>query len=44
VLLPIYILPNVTIWRGDKVFGPVGEENTNPLGTFQNADEWYVNK
>ena len=44
VMLPIYILPNVTIWRSDKVFGPVGAENTNPLGTFQNADKWYVNK
>jgi peptide/nickel transport system substrate-binding protein len=42
VLLPIYILPNVTIWRSDKVGGPVGDENTNPLGTFQNADQWYL--
>jgi peptide/nickel transport system substrate-binding protein len=39
--LPIYNLPNVTIWRSDKLAGPVGAANGSPFGTFINSDTWY---
>jgi len=39
--LPLYDLPNVTIWRSDKVAGPVGVSNSHPLSTFINSDQWY---
>jgi peptide/nickel transport system substrate-binding protein len=42
--LPIYVLPNVTIWRADKVLGPVGDANSSPYGGFFNSPEWYVPK
>jgi peptide/nickel transport system substrate-binding protein len=40
--LPIYVLPNVTIWRDDKLGGPVGGSNSSPYGGLFNADEWYL--
>ena len=42
VMLPIYNLPNITIWRADKIAGPVGQANSSPYSGFINADEWYL--
>lgn len=40
--LPLYVLPNVTVWRADKLGGPVGEANTSPYGGFINTPEWFL--
>ena len=42
VFLPIYNLPNVTVWRTDKIGGPVGETNSSPYGGFFNSPLWFV--
>lgn len=42
VFLPLYVLPNVTIWRADKLGGPVGEANSSPYGGFFNSPEWFL--
>jgi peptide/nickel transport system substrate-binding protein len=42
VFLPIYVLPNVTVWRTDKLGGPVGETNSSPYGGFFNSPEWFL--
>ena len=39
--LPLYVLPNLTMWRSDKIAGPIGEWNGTPYGGFFNIDEWY---
>jgi hypothetical protein len=41
MFLPIYNLPNVTIWRSDKLGGPVGDANGSPFGTFINSNQWF---
>jgi peptide/nickel transport system substrate-binding protein len=42
VSLPLYVLPNVSAWRTDKVAGPIGEWNPTIYGLFWNLGEWYV--
>jgi len=39
--IPLYVLPNLTAWRKDKVAGPVGKWNPTVYGGFFNMDEWY---
>jgi peptide/nickel transport system substrate-binding protein len=39
--LPLYVKPNVTMWRADKIAGPVGLWNGTLYGGFFNIDEWY---
>jgi ABC-type transport system substrate-binding protein len=39
--LPLYVVPNVTAWRADRIAGPVGEWNGTLYGGFFNIDEWY---
>jgi peptide/nickel transport system substrate-binding protein len=41
-VLPIYVLPNITMWRADKIGGPVGETNSSPYGGFFNVDQWFL--
>lgn len=42
LFLPLYVLPNITIWNAAKLGGPVGEANANPYATFANAHLWYL--
>jgi ABC-type transport system substrate-binding protein len=39
--LPLYNLPNVTMWRSDKVAGPIGDGNPDPYSPFIFSDQWY---
>ena len=39
--LPLYVLPNLTMWRSDRIAGPIGEWNGTSYGGFFNIDEWY---
>ncbi|MGD8600704.1 MAG: peptide ABC transporter substrate-binding protein [Gemmatimonadota bacterium] len=41
VLLPLYQLPAVSVWRADKVAGPVGLYTESILSVFGNMNEWY---
>lgn len=38
--VPIDALPNVVIWNGNKVGGPIGDNPT--YGAFWNLNEWYL--
>ena len=40
--LPLYVLPAVSAWRGDKIAGPIGDYNSSIYGVFWNMDQWYV--
>jgi hypothetical protein len=40
--LPLYVLPNVSAWRTDKIAGPVGDWNPTIYGLFWNMSEWYL--
>lgn len=40
--LPLYVIPAVTVWRSDKIEGPIGLWNGTPYGTFFNMDEWSI--
>lgn len=40
-MVPLYILPQLTAWRSDKIAGPVGLWNNTFYGGFWNMDEWY---
>ncbi len=40
-LLPLYQLPNVGVWRKDKIAGPVGAYVNSILSIFANMDRWY---
>ncbi len=42
VWFPIYQKTVITAWRTDKVAGPVGEYNQNPLAGFYNLSEWTL--
>jgi ABC-type transport system substrate-binding protein len=42
VLLPMYVLPNVGLWRDDQVAGPVTDYIPSNLGMFYNMNEWYT--
>jgi peptide/nickel transport system substrate-binding protein len=39
--VPLYVLPNVTAWRGDKLAGPIGIWNPTPYSGFYNIQDWY---
>jgi peptide/nickel transport system substrate-binding protein len=41
VSIPLYILPNVGVWRTDQVAGPIGEYNSHFYGLFYNSFDWY---
>jgi ABC-type transport system substrate-binding protein len=42
VSLPLYVLPNVSAWRTDKIAGPIGDWNPTIYGLFWNMNEWYL--
>jgi len=42
--IPLYVLPNVTAWRTDKLAGPVGIWNPTVYGGWYNAQDWYCAK
>ncbi|HEV8420226.1 MAG TPA: ABC transporter substrate-binding protein [Actinomycetota bacterium] len=44
VLLPLYVTPQVTFWRTDRVAGPITTFISSPNGPFWNLDEWHVPK
>jgi peptide/nickel transport system substrate-binding protein len=41
VSIPLYILPNVGVWRTDQVAGPIGQYNAHFYGLFYNSFDWY---
>src|SRR5262245_32063399 len=40
--LPLYVLPNVGAWRGDKIAGPIDAYIPSNLGMFWNMNQWYL--
>jgi peptide/nickel transport system substrate-binding protein len=42
ISLPLYVLPNVGVWRQDKIGGPVDAYIPSNLGMFYNMNEWYL--
>jgi len=40
--LPLYDLPNLSIWRTDQIAGPIGVYTRSNLGLWFNMNEWYV--
>jgi peptide/nickel transport system substrate-binding protein len=40
--IPIYLFPQPTAWRSDKIAGPVGTYNETIYSSFYNMHEWYV--
>jgi peptide/nickel transport system substrate-binding protein len=41
VSIPLYILPNVGVWRTDQVAGPIGDYTGHFYSLFYNAFDWY---
>lgn len=39
--LPLYQLPQIAVWRADRLAGPVGTYTASPLSVFANMSEWY---
>ena len=42
VLLPLYVLPSVIMYRADKIGGPIGTWNDSPYTGMFNSNEWYL--
>jgi peptide/nickel transport system substrate-binding protein len=42
ISLPLYVLPNVGVWREDKIGGPIDAYIPSNLGMFYNMNEWYL--
>ncbi|MEX2275286.1 MAG: peptide ABC transporter substrate-binding protein [Actinomycetota bacterium] len=40
--LPMYVLPQLTAWRSDKIAGPIDEYNETIYSSFFNMNEWYL--
>ncbi len=40
--IPMYILPDVSAWRTDKIAGPIGVYNEHGYGLFYNMNKWYT--
>jgi ABC-type transport system substrate-binding protein len=40
--IPMYVLPDVSAWRADKIAGPIGEWNSSIYGLWYNMDQWYT--
>jgi peptide/nickel transport system substrate-binding protein len=40
--IPMYILPDVSAWRSDKIAGPIGDYNEHGYGLYYNMNEWYT--
>ena len=40
--IPMYILPDVSAWRSDKIAGPIGVYNEHGYGLFYNMNKWYT--
>jgi peptide/nickel transport system substrate-binding protein len=38
--LPLYVVPNVTAWRTDRLAGPIARWNSTTYGGFFNLAEW----
>lgn len=41
ISLPLYVVPQVTVWRTDKVAGPIGAYSSSLNGPFWNLGEWH---
>jgi peptide/nickel transport system substrate-binding protein len=42
ISLPLYVLPNVGVWRQDKIGGPIDAYIPSNLGMFYNMNEWFL--
>jgi peptide/nickel transport system substrate-binding protein len=40
--VPLYLFPQPTAWRADKIAGPIGEYNETIYSSFYNMNEWYL--
>jgi ABC-type transport system substrate-binding protein len=40
--VPLYLFPQPTAWRADKIAGPIGEYNEAIYSSFYNMNEWYL--
>jgi peptide/nickel transport system substrate-binding protein len=40
--IPLYVLPDVSAWRTDKIAGPIGTYNASIYGLWYNMDQWYT--
>jgi peptide/nickel transport system substrate-binding protein len=40
--IPMYILPDVSAWRSDKIAGPIGAFNSHAYGLWENMNLWYT--
>jgi len=40
--IPMYILPDVSAWRTDKIAGPIGVYNSSGYGLYYNMNKWYT--
>jgi ABC-type transport system substrate-binding protein len=42
ISIPLYVVPQVTVWRTDKVDGPISAFGSSPNGPFWNIGEWHL--
>jgi peptide/nickel transport system substrate-binding protein len=40
--IPLYLLPNITAWRGDILTGPIGDFANSAHGGFANMYDWSL--
>jgi len=40
IFLPLYVLPQMTVWNTSKIGGPVGLDTPTPEGPLYNMNEW----
>jgi peptide/nickel transport system substrate-binding protein len=39
--LPLFVVPVLSLWRGDFLAGPIGTYSSTIYGMFFNMDQWY---
>jgi peptide/nickel transport system substrate-binding protein len=42
ISLPLYVVPQATLWRTDQVAGPVAAFGSSPNGPYWNVNEWHL--
>ena len=40
--LPLFVVPALSLWREDKIAGPIAAYSSTVYGMFFNMNEWYV--
>lgn len=40
--IPLYVFPNLTAWRSDKIAGDISKYNESIYGSFYNMNTWYI--